>query len=162
MALGEMSLSVDSVLVYGQPDRIASVSRIETEPVTLRDLRRDAHGTVELAVPADVRLSENEVGYKLPVGRYVEMHSILDIDVMNVPLGTEFVLSPSVAEVVWRCSFPLRSNPSDNAGLYVDYHDFDGSLTGKCMIRLSDMPDGVISYEIEPQFCTCLEQYAGR
>ena len=162
MALDEMSLSVDSVLVYGEPERIAAISAIETEPVTLRDLRRDVHGTVGLDVPAEVRLSENEVGYKLSVGRYVEMRSTLDINLRNVPLWTEFVLSPSTAEVVWRCSFPLRSNPSDNAGLYVDYRDFDGSLTGKCMIRLSDLPDGVISYEIIPQFCTCLEQSENR
>lgn len=158
MALGEMSLSVDSVLVYGQPERIASIDRIKTEPVTLRDLKRDVHGTVGLEVPADVRLSEKEVGYKLSVGRYVELRSVLGIDARNVPLGTRFVLTPSAAEVVWRCSFPLRSNPSDNAGLYVDYRDFDGSLTGKCLIRLSDLPDGVIAYEINPQFCMCLEQ----
>ena len=158
MALGDMELSLDSVLVYGEPERLADIELIETEPVTLRELKRDAHGTARLNVPSDVRLSEEEVGYKLAVGRYVEISTVMNIDARNVPAGTEFVLSPSTADVVWRCSFPLRSEPATNAVLYVDYRDFDGSLTGKCVIHLSGLSDGVISYEIVPQFCTCLEQ----
>lgn len=158
MALGGMELSADSVLVYGLPERISSIDKIRTEPVSLKDLKRDAHGIVNLEVPADVRLSMTEVGYKLPVGRYVEIRESLKIDARNVPLGTEFVLSPSSAEVLWRCSFPLRERPSGHSGLYVDYREFERSLTGKCIIRLSDVPDGVIDYEINPEVCLCLEK----
>lgn len=162
MALGEMMLSADSVLVYGLPERIASIDRIRTEPVSLKDLKRDAHGFVNLEVPADTRLSVSEVSYKLPIGRYVEIRKSLDINAINVPYGTEFVVSPSSAEVVWRCSFPLRERPSDRAALYVDYREFERSLTGKCLVRMSDVPDGVIEYQISPEVCLCFEKSNAR
>ena len=155
-ALGKISLSADSVLVYGDPERLKDIERINTSPITLHDLRRDEHGTVGLDVPPEVRLSVQSLDYYLPVGRYIEIRSSLPVEVRNVPAGTDFAVFPPVATVVWRCSFPVRNNPEESASLYVDYHEFERSLTGKCVVRESGVPDGVISWTVDPQICECI------
>lgn len=155
-ALDNMTLSRDSVFVYGDQERLNSVERILTEPITLRDLCRDARGVVALEVPPGLRLSESELDYYLPVGRFVEVRSKVDVGSRNVPAGMDLVISPSSAEVVWRCAFPVRKDPVRASSFYIDYHDFESSLTGKCVIKASDIPDGVISWTVEPQVCDCV------
>lgn len=157
-ASGPISLSIDSVLVYGTPERLGELDRIETELLSLKDLHRSAHGFVNLVVPPGVRLSEKEVGYSLNVVRYVELVSKVRVNTRNVPAGTDFIVFPSTADVVWKCVYPVRSSPVDVASFYVDYHDFEGSLNGKCIIRTSDVPDGVIGYTVTPQVCDCVEK----
>lgn len=161
MALGKMSLTADSVLVYGSPESLLGIDRVHTNPITLRDVRRDERGITGLSVPPGVRLSEKEVGYHLPVGRFVEIRASVMIASRNVPAGIQFFVSPGMADVVWKCSYPLRSNPKDNSSFYVDYREFEGSITGKCVIR-SDVPEGVISCSVYPQVCSCVENVVGR
>ena len=161
MALSEMTLTMESVLVYGSPESLAEIDRVRTNPITLRDLRRDERGIVSLSVPEGTRLSEKEVGYMLPVGRFVELHSSVKINSRNVPSGIQFLVFPSKADVVWRCSYPIKSNPADNAVFYVDYKDFEGSITGRCVIK-ADVPEGVISYSVTPEVCSCVENVVGR
>ena len=158
MLLDEVKLSVDSVLVYGQAERINDIDRIKTQTITHNDLKRDVHGVVGLIVPEGVRLSESEVGYRLTVGRYVELHSSARIGTRNVPAGVDFLFSPSNVEVVWRCAYPLRAVPDEMVEFFVDYRDFEGSLTGKCLVRSSELPDGVIDFRTDPEYCDCFER----
>lgn len=161
-ALDRMSLSADSVLVYGEPERLDNIDRIRTVPVTLRDLRRDARGSVELEIPPGVRLSESQLDYYLPVGRYIEMRSPARIEVRNVPSGTDFAVFPVSVTVTWRCSFPVRKDPVGPASFYIDYQDFANSLTGRCVVKASGIPDGVISWEADPPVCECIVKTALR
>lgn len=161
MALKEMTLVPDSVLVYGEPSRLEHIDRVWTSPISLRELKRDARGEVALVTPEGVRLSGTKVDYVLPVGRYVELQSTERIEARNVPAGTDFVILPERVKVVWRCTYPLRTNPSENALFYVDYHEFEHSLTGNCIIH-SETPDGVISFTSDPEVCFCMEQSDNR
>lgn len=154
--LDKLTLSADSILVYGEPERLKNIDRIRTVPITLRDIRRDARGTVALEIPPGVRLSESELDYTLPVGRFVEMNSTAKIVVRNAPSGAEFSVFPPTATVTWRCSFPVRRDPSRSSTIYIDYRDFVRSSSGKCVVQASGIPDGIISWTIEPQVCECV------
>lgn len=160
--LEKLSLSADSVLVYGEPERLKNIDRIRTAPITLRDIRHDARGTVMLETPSGVRLSVSELDYYLPVGRFVEITAAAKIGVRNVPAGTDIAVFPPTVEVTWRCSFPVRKDPSRLASFYVDYRDFLNSPSGKCVVRASGIPDGVISWTVDPQVCECAVKTGGR
>ena len=65
---------------------------------------------------------------------------------------------PNKVKVVFRCVFPIMSDPRQTAGCYVDYREFSKSMTGKCIIRCDNLPKGVISVSVEPEVAECVER----
>ena len=158
MALGPMKIVPDSVIVYGEPLHIQNIDRIVTETITLQNLSSGAHGMARLEVPkGGIRLSDQEVSYALDVTRYVEVRREVKVGIRNVPAGRDLTVYPSVADVVFRCVFPLASDPTENISFYVDYNDFSHSIGGRCVPRDSGLPSSVIDYTIEPAVLECIE-----
>lgn len=155
-ARSQIRLSQDSVMVYGEPSRIAGIESILTKQISLKDLKRTAHGVVKLDNPAGVRLSVSEVDYSLDVVRYVEVSERFTIEARGVPAGAKLAVYPGTVEVVARCIFPYETNPLDKMTFYVDYDEFASSLTGKCVVRCDDFPEDLISYKVDPEVCECM------
>lgn len=155
---GDIRLEPDSVLVYGDPEKIALLDRIRTRPVSLDELNRDVRGSAALEMPSGIRLSADVVSYEVPVCRYVEMTATLGINAMNVPGETEMIISPRRARIKAKCRFPLEAGFPDGAFCYVDYDEYVSSSSGKCVVRVAGLPDGVLSYVVEPSTCDCVEK----
>ena len=160
MAQRPMSLQPDSVLVYGEPSRRENVEYVLTKPLELTDLRSSVHGKVRLEAPSGVRLSHEESIYSMEVTRYVELRSDVRIATRNVPSRVDFAVLPSTATVVFRCAFPTTSDPFRDAEFYIDYKDFAGSRSGRCVARADGIPDNVIDYTVTPEVFDCLVQTA--
>lgn len=160
MALKPMSLQPDSVLVYGEPSRLENVPFVLTKPLELTDLRSSVHGKVRLEVPSGVRLSHEESIYSMEVSRYVEISSEVKIGTRNVPTGVHLAVLPSTAKVVYRCVFPMTSDPAANAAFYIDYRDFAGSRTGRCVVHSEGIPSNVIDFSVDPEVFDCLVREA--
>lgn len=157
MPLGRLQVFPDSVVVYGEPRIIENVDRVLTEPIEARGVHASMNGVVALETPSGVRLSEREVNYSQEVTRYVELRSTVKVRALNVPAGKELLIYPSTAEVVYRCSFPMGSDPTEGIFYYVDYEDFAHSLNGRCVAHPSASPLSIIDYTIEPQVFECVE-----
>ena len=157
MAMGEMRLQPDSVTVYGEPFHLEHIDRVSTRTINLPNLHSSAHGVVKLEPIAGVRLSETEVNYSLDVTRFVEISAEAVVSLRNVPSGVRLSVYPSTAKVVYRCAFPLSRDPTDDVRFYIDYKDFANSRDGKCVPRVSGIPEGVISYAISPEVFECIE-----
>ena len=158
MALGPMKIVPDSVTVYGEPLHLQNIDRVVTETITLQNLSSGGHGMARIEVPkGGIRLSDQEVSYALDVTRYVELRREVKVGVRNVPGGRDLTVYPSVVEVVYRCVFPLASDPTENITFYVDYNDFAHSINGRCVPRDSGLPSSVIDYTVEPGVLECIE-----
>lgn len=155
-AVGDLRLVPDSVTVYGEPMHLEQVDRVYTRPFYLQDLRVSAHGRVRLE-ETGLRLSDNAVDYTLDVSRYVEIRADLPVESRNVPAGRSLIIYPSVAQVSFKCAFPVTVDPSDVARFYIDYQDFTNSLGGVCIPRHDALPAGILDYTIEPQVFDCVE-----
>jgi hypothetical protein len=154
-----MTLLPDSVGVYGEPGRIAGIDKVLTRSINLRDLGKSgAHGKVKLDAPGGVRLSATEVAYSLSTSRFVELSSRFNVNVHGAPAGVELTVLPSTVEAVFRCVFPVEANPVDIVEFYVDYSDFTSSIGGRCMIRCSGIPAGVIDYRTDHEVVDCILQ----
>lgn len=147
----------DSVTIYGDPETLSSINRVYTESFALSNLSSSARGDVKLDKLAGVRLSDTYVRYNLPVSRYVEIKSKVPVVAKNVPKGKFLIVYPSIAEVTFRCAFPVTSDPSDRMKLYVDYGDFIKSLDGQCIPNADGVPVGVIGYTVSPEVFDCVE-----
>ena len=159
MAPGPIRIVPDSVIVYGEPLHLQNIDRVVTETVTLQNLSSGAHGMARLEVPrgAGVRLSDSEVSYALDVTRYVEIRREVKVGTRNVPAGRDLTVYPSAVDVVFRCIFPLSSDPTEGISFYVDYNDFASSINGRCVPRDSGLPSTVIDYSVDPKVLECIE-----
>ena len=158
MAVGEMRLSPDSVIIYGEPFVLENIDRVFTKTIELENLHSSAHGVVRIEEINGVRMSDTEVKYSLDVSRYVEISSEAVISLRNVPAGRHVSVYPSVARVVYKCAFPVSNDPSADVHFYIDYKDFIKSKEGKCVPVSTPLPEGVISYTIEPEVFDCIEE----
>lgn len=158
MAAGPMTLSPDSVIVYGETAYLQNIDRVYTETVRLENLSRTSHGVIGLEMPrGTVRLSENEISYSIDVSRYVEIARNVRIDVRNVPAGKDLMVYPSEAEVVFKCAFPISADPTEIVSFYIDYNDFAGSINGRCVPHATGLRNVIFDYVMEPQVFECLE-----
>lgn len=160
MALKPIQVQPDSVLVYGEPSRLENVSVVATKPLDLHDVRSSVHGKLRLETPSGVRLSHEECVYSLDVTRFVELRSEVRLETRNVPSWVDLAVLPSTATVVFRCIFPTATDPSARAKFYIDYKDFTGSLSGRCMAHCEGLPTNVIDYTITPEVFDCLVKTA--
>jgi len=155
-AMSEMTLQPDSVLVYGETSKLEYIDHVLTRPIELYGLRSSVHGKVGLDVPAGFRLSADEVIYSLEVSRFVEVRDEVKVSTRNVPSGVELAVLPSSATVVYRCVFPVTTDPAKETEFYVDYRDFAKSITGRCIVKTDGLPSNVISYTLSPAVFDCI------
>ena len=163
MAMGDIRLAPDSVLIYGNPSRIAGIDKVLTRQISKYDTDRSLHGKVRLETPAGTRLSAKEASYSLDVSRYVGIKETVKVGVRNVPEGKILSVYPPTVDINFRFIFPISGNPMGSASFYVDYNEFASSIGGKCMVRAEGLPEMTISWEADPEFCDCVESdVAGR
>lgn len=157
MARGDIRLTPDSVVVYGDPRLLAGIDRVLTRQISFADLKSPVHGVVKLENPGGVRMSDTEVGYSIDVVRYVELRSRVKVGTRHVPAGRTLVVLPSEADVVYRCVFPVIGTPEEGTEFYVDYNDFSSSMSGTCVLKCDALPEGVIGWTAAPEVFSCVE-----
>lgn len=162
MAVGDIQLRPDSVVVYAEPSRLENIDRVYTVPLRLSNLNSSAHGEVRLELLQGMRYSATSVEYTLDVSRYVELTAEVKLETRNVPFGKEITVFPSVTTVSYRCAFPLSANPLDCTTLYIDYNDFQASLNGRCVPRAEGLPSSVIDFKLNPEVFECVERSASK
>lgn len=156
MSVGDLDVRPDSVTLYGEPYRLGNIDVVYTQPIKETDLDDDIRGVVSLEKIRDVRLSVTEVQYSMDVTRFVELVAKVPVEIVNLPSDKEMVVLPSNIEVALKCTFPYAGDPAKELRIFVDYEDFLKSLSGKCPVRLSEIPKGVIGYDFEPFYVECI------
>ena len=157
MALGDVSVKPDSVIIYGEEKYIEMFGEVLTRPLELSGVSASRSGTVALDVPKSVRVSSQSVDYQLDVVRFVEMRRTVKVQGRGVPDGRHLEIFPSVADLVIRRAFPASGTPEDEIGLYIDYRDFNSSRTGRCVARISGLTPGILSCVPSPEVFDCVE-----
>ena len=148
----EMVIQPDSVIIYGEPSLLENVDAVYTEPIRHSHVSMDIAGEVELEKVGGIRFSEDMVKYSMGITRYVEFEERMKVNVHNLPSDKTVTVIPSLVKVVLRCKFPTYGNPFETCFASVDYNDYVNSLSGKCVVKLENLPSGVIDYEITPSF----------
>lgn len=155
MALSELKIVPDSILVYGDKDAISCIETVATEFISLKDIDGEIYGETKIEPVKGLRFSSDKVEYSLSVARYVSLSATLPVFVENVPSGLAVQVIPDEVVLNCKCFFP-GSISLDGARVVVDYREFAGSLTGKCTASVSQIPEGVISYSLDPLVFECV------
>ena len=153
---GPLTISPDSVVLYGEPSHLDNIDMVMTEAIKLDNISTDIHGDARLEQVKGIRMSTETVRYSQNVARFVEVTSVVSIQARNVPADKELRIYPSTAEVTFRCIFPMNSNITGSVRFYIDYEDFMNSLSGKCTVRTDPLPPEIIGYEVKPLVFDCV------
>ena len=156
MSYGELTCVPDSVVIYGERKKLESISRVYTAPVKHSDLNEDVRGLVDLEKIRGVRMSVSEVHYSLDVTRFVALSGRKRVIPVNVPAGKDMIVFPSYVDVTWNCVFPMNEDKTSDMEIVADYNDFVRSLSGKCVVKPSALPAGVISCQVSPEVVDCV------
>ena len=154
--VGDLKVEPDSVTLYGELKILDNIEEVYTKPLKMSGLDADIRGVIDLEPLTKVRISTDAVNYSMEVSRYVEISDEIKVGTRNVPTDKEMVLLPSKVMTSLKCHFPLNGDPVGALELYVDYEDFLKTVSGKCPVRLKALPEGVISYDIEPFYVECI------
>lgn len=154
--VGDLKVEPDSVTLYGELSLLENIDQVMTKPLKKSDLSSDIQGMLGLEPVRNIRFSTDQVRYSLEVSRYVEILTDVKIEARNVPTDKEMVIIPSSVQAVLKCFFPLKGDPATSMRLYVDYEDFFKTVSGKCPVRNAVLPEGVISYKVEPFYVECI------
>lgn len=158
MNKGPLTVIPDSVVVEGEPHLLESIHQVYTAPIRHFDISENISGIVSVEPLRGVDMQLREAYYSMDVTRYVEIVEDVPVSVVNAPVDKTLMVFPSTVRVSIRCEFPLVGYDWDQIRMYVDYNEFKSSLKGNCLVRMDNVPKGMISYEVEPVSVKCVEE----
>ena len=149
--VGDIVISPDSVLVYGNTEDIANIRSINTLPVNLTNVGKSIQGVTRLETIRDVRIDCDEVRYFIRVDRYVEVSGQMSVKVNNLPSGYSIVLIPSKVKFTARIPFTAKNdNIFDEISLNMDYNLFINQRSSKVIPTLERGDADIYSYSLDP------------
>lgn len=151
MPVGEMTLTPDSVLVYGNVTELEGVNEIHTEVIYHRGVNRNIQGYVDLNKGNDnFRLSQDKVRYSITTDRYVEATVQKEVKVKNLPAGKSLILFPSKVDVTYRFPFDRTARGNPDIDFYVDYEACAASAGTRIIPQMEESEVVIYSYKLKP------------
>ena len=142
----------DSILVRGPKSILDTLNSIQTESIIANDLYRNFSKKVSLTSIPEIQLSESKVTVEVAVSRYTEKEFLLNVEVINLPLGTRVKLFPP--NVKARVTLPLsvlRTIKASDFNLVVDYNNIFTDEEKKLDLIMVRRPSSVKKLILEPK-----------
>ena len=147
-----LKVTPDSILVRGPKSILDTLNSIQSESIIADDLYENFRKKVSLRSIPEIQLSESKVTVEVAVSRYTEKEFLLNIEVINLPLGTRVKLFPPKAKV--RVTLPLsvlRTIKTSDFNLVVDYNNIFKDAEKKLDLIMIRRPSYVKKVILEPK-----------
>lgn len=147
-----LKVTPDSILVRGPKSILDTLNSIQSESIIADDLYENFRKKVSLRSIPEIQLSESKVTVEVAVSRYTEKEFLLNVEVINLPLGTRVKLFPPKAKV--RVTLPLsllRTIKASDFNLVVDYNNIFKDVEKKLDLIMIRRPSSVKKVILEPK-----------
>ena len=147
-----LKVTPDSILVRGPKSILDTLNSIQSESIIADDLYENFRKKVSLRSIPEIQLSESKVTVEVAVSRYTEKEFLLNVEVINLPLGTRVKLFPPKAKV--RVTLPLsvlRTIKISDFNLVVDYNNIFKDVEKKLDLIMIRRPSSVKKVILEPK-----------
>ena len=147
-----LKVTPDSILVRGPKSILDTLNSIQSESIIADDLYENFRKKVSLRSIPEIQLSESKVTVEVAVSRYTEKEFLINIEVINLPLGTRVKLFPPKAKV--RVTLPLsvlRTIKASDFNLVVDYNNIFKDAEKKLDLIMIRRPSSVKKVILEPK-----------
>jgi hypothetical protein len=147
-----LKVTPDSILVRGPKSILDTLNSIQSESIIADDLYENFRKKVSLRSIPEIQLSESKVTVEVAVSRYTEKEFLLNVEVINLPLGTRVKLFPPKAKV--KVTLPLsvlRTIKTSDFNLVVDYNNIFKDAEKKLDLIMIRRPSSVKKVILEPK-----------
>ena len=147
-----LKVTPDSILVRGPKSILDTLNSIQSESIIADDLYENFRKKVSLRSIPEIQLSESKVTVEVAVSRYTEKEFLLNVEVINLPLGTRVKLFPPKAKV--RVTLPLsvlRTIKASDFNLVADYNNIFKDAEKKLDLIMIRRPSSVKKVILEPK-----------
>ena len=147
-----LKVTPDSILVRGPKSILDTLNSIQSESIIADDLYENFRKKVSLRSIPEIQLSESKVTVEVAVSRYTEKVFLLNVEVINLPLGARVKLFPPKAKV--RVTLPLsvlRTIKTSDFNLVVDYNNIFKDAEKKLDLIMIRRPSSVKKVILEPK-----------
>ena len=147
-----LKVTPDSILVRGPKSILDTLNSIQSESIIADDLYENFRKKVSLRSIPEIQLSESKVTVEVAVSRYTEKEFLLNVEVINLPLGARVKLFPPKAKV--RVTLPLsvlRTIKASDFNLVVDYNNIFKDAEKKLDLIMIRRPSYVKKVILEPK-----------
>lgn len=135
---GPIYADVDSVTLYSVEDLPHSLKFVSTEPIVKSDLKDTTRYEVKVKPIAGVRIIPDVVTITVPVEPLIARKRTVNVDVSNLPEGTNLITFPSKVEISYLV--PMSAYNDDYpVKAYVDFKKARPSVR-KLAVSLSTIP----------------------
>ena len=147
-----LKVTPDSILVRGPKSILDTLNSIQSESIIADDLYENFRKKVSLRSIPEIQLSESKVTVEVAVSRYTEKDFLLNVEVINLPLGTRVKLFPPKAKV--SVTLPLSlliTIKTSDFNLVVDYNNIFKDVEKKLDLIMIRRPSSVKKVILEPK-----------
>ncbi len=156
MPVGNISLKPDSIDIYGEAHYINVIDSVWTEALYDVDVTSSLNGILEIIPQRLVQYSHSSVYYSIDVARYVEETITVAVVPEGVPEDKDMIVLPSKIDVTFRRFFNRGRLNEDDFKFVIKYEDYLQSINSRVVPLLESIPEGVITYEINPRVVDCI------
>ena len=139
--VGNISLSCDSVLVYGERDELSDVNEVYTYHVEEINLTDTLYRRVAISPIKNVRIEPREVNVVVPVEKLIKKVRSIPVVVKNKPDNINVVTFPNFVKVSYLVPKSQYNNSDKRISAIVDYNDILYSpKANKVEVRIGEVP----------------------
>lgn len=120
---GEISITPDSVTLYGEPIKLVGITEVKLSRVDNMALDATLERDVPLVAIPGVRIEPRKVRLHVPVEALIRKQRQVPIEVRNAPQGVHVILFPSAIEASFLVPQSLFKSSADEIVAVVDYND---------------------------------------
>ena len=139
--VGNISLSCDSVLVYGERDELSDVNEVYTYHVEEINLTDTLYRRVAISPIKNVRIEPREANVVVPVEKLIKKVRLIPVVVKNKPDNINVVTFPNFVKVSYLVPKSQYNNSDKRISAIVDYNDILYSpKANKVEVRIGEVP----------------------
>ena len=139
--VGGITLSADSVMIYGDRDDLADISEVYTYHVDEKELTDTLYRRVAISPIKGVRVEPREVGVTVPVEKLIKKVRTIPVEVKNKPENINVVTFPNFVKVSYLVPKSQYNKPQGRVAAIVDYNDILYSpKANRVEVRIGEVP----------------------
>ncbi|MFA6770094.1 MAG: YbbR-like domain-containing protein [Bacteroidales bacterium] len=156
MPMGGFRLTPTTVMISGDADLINDIDSVYTTIINIYNADSPISGFVKLESVEGVSYSDEEIFYSLDVERYFEESKQAKVSVINIPDNVVVTVFPKSVYLIFKSSMnDAEFSMGNNLSVVIDYDTIDGATDTLLVAPPASIPQGVISYKMDPPFIRC-------
>lgn len=144
MLVGDLSVSPDSVLVYGSKMTLDTLFYAYTVSDTIKNVSSEHKINVSMSPLQGIKYVPNTVELTIPVDKFLEKEVEVPITCINLPSNLSIKFFPSSVKIPILVGLKRNEEiTSESFGITIDYNDIKDTKESSISVRITESPDFV-------------------